>query len=226
MLTFKKQEKCVLKYLEAIAKYSPKSKCKAYIKDIKAGVMPEYRNMSYYNYVQLINKINTARRKKFLSIGKTLSAEQVAVLEKELAKLPGKYTYKAYGTITKLVAYYYINKDKDKSIPEKRRQLVYRLVKYFPRYSLLAYPETWLRSEKSDKKLIELCRVNIKKYPVGDACPLHKAAYQVATHDNKLAEEAFLKSYKVKPSASEKKKILARFYSRVNVNKPYMSYIK
>lgn len=222
MLNFKKQDKCVLKYLETIAKYSSKNNCKAYIKDLKAGVMPEYRRI--YNYGLSINKIYTARRKKFLSIGKTLSAEQVAVWEKELAKLPVKATPNAYGTVTKLVAYYYVNKGKDKSIPEKRRQLIYRLVEYFPRYSLLAYPETWLRSGKKDDKLIALCKASIKKFKAGDACPLHKAAYQVATHDNKLAEEALMKSYKTKPADSEWKKALAKFYSRVNSNKPYMLY--
>ncbi|MDD5728953.1 MAG: hypothetical protein PHV59_10355 [Victivallales bacterium] len=224
MLTFKQQEKSVLEYLETIARYSPESKYKAYIKDIKAGIMPEYRRLAYYDFIPLLNKINTARRNKFLSIAKTLSAAQVAVLEKELAELPDKYTDKAYGTITKLVAYYYINKDKDIGISEKRRQLIYRIVQYFPRYSLLAYPETWLRSEKSDKKLIELCKANIGKFPAGDACPLRKAAYQAATHDNKLAEEALMKSYKVKPGDSEWKKALAGFYSRVNSNQSYMSY--
>lgn len=219
MLAYKKQDKCVLKYLETIAKYSSRNNCKAYIKDLKAGVMPEYR--SIYKYGLSMDKIYTARRKKFLSIGKTLSAKQAAVLEKELAKLPVKNTNKAYGTITKLVAYYYVNKDKDKSIPEKRRQLIYRLVEYFPRYSLLAYPETWLRGKK-DEKLIVLCKASIKKFKAGDACPLHKAAYQVATHDNKLAEEAFLKSFKVKPDDSKWKKALARFYARVKAEKPYM----
>ena len=226
MLTFKKQDKCVLKFLETLSKHSSKGRYKTYIKDLKAGVMPNYGGMSYYNYVPLMNKINTARRKKFLSIGKALSPKEAAVLEKELAKWSNKKIYSAYGTITKLVAYYYINKDKDKTIPEKRRQLVYRLVEYFPRYSLLAYPETWLRSGGKDKKLIALCKASIKKSKAGDACPLHKAAYQVATHDNKLAEEAFLKACKKKSSASEKKKILARFHSRVKAGKPYMNYKK
>ena len=226
MLTFKKQDKCVLKFLKTLAKHSPRGNYNAYIKDLKAGVMPEYRGMSYYNYVPLMNKINTARRKKFLSIGETLSPKEVAVLEKGLAKWSNKKIYSAYGPITKLVAYYYINKDKDKTIPEKRRQLIYRLVEHFPRYSLLAYPETWLRSGEKDEKLIALCKASIKKFKAGDACPLHKAAYQVATHDNKLAEEAFLKACKKKPSASEKKKLLARFHARVKAQKPYMTYNK
>ncbi len=227
MLTFKGKEKCVIEFLNTVEKYSPRNNYKAYIKDLKAGVMPEYNWMSYYNYLPLItNKIYTARRKKFLSIGKTLSPEQVAVLEKELAKLPVKNTTKAYGTITKLVAYYYVNKDKDKSIPEKRRQLIYRLVEYFPRYSLLAYPETWLRFEKSDKKLIALCEANIKKYSAGKARIntriMNNAACQLATHDRKLAEQALIKRFKVKPSDAKWKKTLDKFYSCINANKPYM----
>ena len=227
MLSFKNKTKCVIEFLNTVEKYSPKSNYKAYIKDIKAGVMPEYNWLSYINYLPLIeDKIYTARRKKILSIGKALSAKQAAVLEKEIASLPLKRTYKAKDSITKLAAYYYANKDKDKSIPEKRRQLVYRLLEYFPQSRLLAYPETWLRSKKSDKKLIELCEANIKKYSAHKARInmriMNNAACQLAAHDRKLAEQALMKKFKVKPSGTEWKKTLDKFYSCVNANKPYM----
>jgi hypothetical protein len=209
LLTYKKQDKCVLDFLETAAK-SDKS-YEQYIKDIKAGIMPKYGMLLYSK--SLYGKIYAARRRGFLDKGKALTVKQAAALEKEVASVPEKQISKARDDIAILFGYYYSRLGKDESVKEKRRQLLFRVLKYDPHYPLLTYPETWLRSGK-DEKLIELCKANLAKYPPEDSCIRHKAYHQLITHDDKLAKECYEAVRKGKVDDASWAKIAAKINAR------------
>ena len=214
LLFMKNRKETVLKFLNLCAKGPHKGRIEEMINNIKDGISPNLFPLLYLkNISAAYNKILAARRREYLAAGKKMSATDAKAEEKILAATPLKNTYKIYGPVTKLVGYYYVNKDKDKSIPEKRRQLIYRIIEYFPRYSLLANPETWLSSETPDKKLIALCKTNIAKYP-DDACILLKASCQLTTHDNKLAEQCLKKCQEVMPESNWKGRF-DTFHARV-----------
>jgi beta-lactamase regulating signal transducer with metallopeptidase domain len=199
LLYLKGKKECVLKYLQSCAKGRYKDEYIKMIDDVNDGIMPNFIYMLYIkDFSAAYSKIGSMRRKGYLEFGKTISAEAADKLEKELATIPENRTWSARNITTKLLGYYNTKISSDKNIREKKRKLVYRIVKYDPRNSLLAQPVTWLQSETPDKKLIELCKVNIKNYP-DDACILVKAAGQLSWHDKKLAEQCLKKCQEMDP---------------------------
>ena len=196
-LLLKNRRETVTKFLKLCSKYWKNGECKKYLADIKAGIMPNFRNLHYVrNYGKEWQKILSLRCYKLLELGKKISAEKAEILKKTVAITPEKETYKIQDVITELLGYYSQKYTTNKDIMTKRRKLIFRLIKNRPYSRVLAYPEGKVSSDKKDEELISLWQAQIKKYPKAKYI-LANAASQLSAHDKKLAEKCLKKCHEI-----------------------------